>query len=103
MHGHIWHAPRSHAFYPCPLCNACLPQVTVVDQLVMRKFGRSWVENAKAAGIGYWAVAALDPWTSQLLGHWGLKQCFNAPMEKMRNHMRGSGGKSDVCGMVYSG
>ena len=63
--------------------------ITVVDQLIMRKFGKSWVENVKAAGIGYWLVAALDPWTSRLLGHWGVKQCFNAPMERLR--YKGSG------------
>ena len=63
--------------------------ITVVDQRVMGKFGKSWVENVKAAGIGYWLVAALDPWTSRLLGHWGVKQCFNAPMERLR--YKGSG------------
>ena len=57
--------------------------ITVVDQLVMQTFGKSWVENVKSAGISYWMVAALDPWTSRLLGHWGVKQCFNAPLDKM--------------------
>ena len=65
--------------------------ITVVDQLVMQTFGKSWVENVKSAGISYWMVAALDPWTSRLLGHWGVKQCFNAPLDKMRSLMRGSG------------
>ena len=65
--------------------------ITVVDQLIMRKFGKSWVENVKSAGISYWMVAALDPWTSRLLGHWGVKQCFNAPLDRLR--YKGSGGR----------
>ena len=64
--------------------------ITVVDRLVMQTFGRSWVENVKSAGISYWMVAALDPWTSKLLGHWGVKSCFNAPLERLRYN--GSGG-----------
>ena len=63
--------------------------VTVVDRLVMQTFGKSWVENVKSAGISYWMVAALDPWTSKLLGHWGVKSCFNAPLERLR--YKGSG------------
>ncbi|GAX75129.1 hypothetical protein CEUSTIGMA_g2573.t1 [Chlamydomonas eustigma] len=58
--------------------------VTVVDQIIMRKFGKSWVENVKSAGIKYWLVAALDPWVSKVLGHWGISQCFNAPMDRLR-------------------
>ena len=69
--------------------------ITVVDQIVMRKFGKSWVENVKSAGIRYWMVAALDPWTSRLLGHWGVKQCFNAPLDRLR-YKGGSGRCSDV-------
>ncbi len=47
------------------------------------------MSNVKAASIGYWFVSALDPWTSKVLGSWGVKQCFNAPRERMR--YRGSG------------
>ena len=65
--------------------------ITVVDQLIMRKFGKSWVENVKSAGISYWMVAALDPWTSKLLGHWGVKSCFNAPLERLRYKGSGEG------------
>ena len=72
--------------------------ITVVDQLIMRKFGKSWVENVKSAGISYWMVAALDPWTSKLLGHWGVKSCFNAPLERMR--YKGSG--ETPCAMRYA-
>lgn len=56
--------------------------MTVTDKLTMGKFGKSWVENVKEAGISYAFVAALDPWTSKMLGHWKFP-CFNAPMDKL--------------------
>jgi hypothetical protein len=28
--------------------------VTVVDKLIMQKFGKSWVKNVEQAGIKYW-------------------------------------------------
>jgi hypothetical protein len=68
--------------------------VTVVDQIIMRKFGKSWVENVKSAGIKYWLVAALDPWVSRVLSHWSINQCFNAPMERLR--YKGAGDLTEV-------
>jgi hypothetical protein len=76
-------APLSKAHLSLYTLNKTL-LVTVVDRLVMQTFGKSWVENVKSAGISYWMVAALDPWTSKLLGHWGVKSCFNAPLERLR-------------------
>ncbi|KXZ42496.1 hypothetical protein GPECTOR_141g694 [Gonium pectorale] len=58
--------------------------VTVVDKLVWRIFGPSWVENIRAANISYWLVAALDPETSLALGAAGVEQCFNAPLDKLK-------------------
>jgi len=69
--------------------------LTAADRLIMGKFGKSWVENTKEAGITYAMVAALDPWTSKLLGHWQFP-CFNAPMDRVTvtsdtNYKWGSG------------
>jgi hypothetical protein len=56
----------------------------------MQKFGASWVRNVQDAGITYWFVAALDPWTSKVLGHRNVTDhCFNAPMDRLK--YRGSG------------
>lgn len=77
---------------PCPALSAELLKqhavnnlviLTVVDRLSMKKFGKSWIKNIEAANISYAFVAALDPWTSKVLGHWGIKRCFNAPMDKL--------------------
>ncbi|KXZ42495.1 hypothetical protein GPECTOR_141g693 [Gonium pectorale] len=58
--------------------------VTVVDKLVWRIFGPSWVENVRAANISYWLVAALDPETSLALGAMGVADhCFNAPQDRL--------------------
>jgi hypothetical protein len=78
---------------PCPALSRQLLQehalnntvlVTVVDRLIMQKFGISWLKNLETAGITYGFIAALDPWTSQALGHAGMKQCFNAPSEHLQ-------------------
>jgi len=63
----------------------------VVDKLLMRRFGRSWIDNIKSSGITYWFIAALDPWTSQALGSLGVTQCFNAPMDKLGYKGTGTG------------
>jgi hypothetical protein len=42
------------------------------------------LQNVKAAGITYWYIAALDPWTSKALGALGVTDhCFNAPMDQL--------------------
>lgn len=58
--------------------------VTVMDQLVWNHFGESWVENVQLANISYWLVAALDPQTSLALAAAGVKQCFNAPSDRLK-------------------
>lgn len=83
--------PPDHAPTCGPLTKELLAQhavnntviLTVIDRLSMKKFGKSWVQNVQVANITYAFVAALDPWTSRTLGHWGVKRCFNAPMDKV--------------------
>eukprot|EP00798_Chlamydomonas_sp_ICE-L_P024129 gene24129-9709_t len=60
--------------------------ITVVDHIVMKKFGESFVQNIMRTNISYWFVAALDPWTSLRLGSMGPEvntHCFNAPQDKL--------------------
>jgi hypothetical protein len=64
--------------------------VTVIDKIVWKCFGPSYVENIQAANISYWLIAALDPETSVALGAMGIRQCFNAPQDRLR--YKGSGG-----------
>ncbi|KAG2491978.1 hypothetical protein HYH03_009709 [Edaphochlamys debaryana] len=59
--------------------------VTVVDNIVWKCFGPSWVENVQSANITYWLVGALDPETSMALGAMGVTaHCFNAPPERLK-------------------
>ena len=61
--------------------------LTVVDKLVMQRFGRSFVQNIMSANISYWFISALDPWTSLTLGAMGPEvraHCFNAPRDRLK-------------------
>ncbi|EFJ45138.1 hypothetical protein VOLCADRAFT_106094 [Volvox carteri f. nagariensis] len=58
--------------------------VTVVDKIIWKCFGPSYVENIQAANISYWLIAALDPETSMALASMGVKQCFNAPQDRLK-------------------
>ncbi|PNH08211.1 hypothetical protein TSOC_005297, partial [Tetrabaena socialis] len=58
--------------------------VTVIDKIVWKCFGPSFVENIQAANISYWLVAALDPETSVALAAAGVTQCFNAPQDRLK-------------------
>ncbi|GLI60715.1 hypothetical protein VaNZ11_002808 [Volvox africanus] len=58
--------------------------VTVIDKIVWKCFGPSYVENIQAANISYWLIAALDPETSVALASMGVQQCFNAPQDRLK-------------------
>lgn len=58
----------------------------------MQKFGTSWIRNVQDAGISYWFVSALDPWTSRVLGHRNVTEhCFNAPADRLKYRGAGEG------------
>lgn len=65
--------------------------VTVVDKIVWNCFGPSYVENIQASNISYWLIVALDPETSLALGAMGVKQCFNAPQDRLKYKGSGAG------------
>lgn len=67
--------------------------VTVLDKILVHRFGRSWVQNVQTAGITYYGIGAFDPYTSHALKDMGVEQCFNAPAEQL--HYKGQG-KHDV-------
>ncbi|KAL6755674.1 nucleotide-diphospho-sugar transferase-domain-containing protein [Haematococcus lacustris] len=77
---------------PCPALSKELLQkhakrnlvmLMAVDKNLFKRFGPSWIQNVETAGITFWFVGALDPWTSKALGSMGVKQCFNAPMDQL--------------------
>lgn len=52
--------------------------ITFTDSVMFSLFGRSWLNNVRAAGITYWVLAVADERTAQLVLREGAWQCFLA-------------------------
>jgi hypothetical protein len=52
--------------------------ITFTDSVMFGLFGRSWLNNIKAAGITYWVLAVADERTAQMVLREGAWQCFLA-------------------------